>query len=57
MIQRHILGLQALDSNYKLIAADANNDGKVTASDLTDLRKLILGVTQHYQIIQVGDSL
>jgi hypothetical protein len=37
--------LQALDSNYKLIAADANNDGKVTASDLTDLRKLILGVT------------
>ncbi|MBK6667278.1 MAG: T9SS type A sorting domain-containing protein [Saprospiraceae bacterium] len=45
MIQRHILGLQALDSNYKLIAADANNDGKVTASDLTDLRKLILGVT------------
>ncbi|MBK9583579.1 MAG: hypothetical protein IPO48_17280 [Saprospiraceae bacterium] len=45
MIQRHILGLQALDSNYKMIAADANKDGKVTASDLTDLRKLILGVT------------
>jgi len=45
LIQRHILGLQALDSNYKLIAADANNDGKVTASDLTDLRKLILGIT------------
>ncbi|MBK7700049.1 MAG: T9SS type A sorting domain-containing protein [Saprospiraceae bacterium] len=44
LIQRHILGLQVLDSNYKLIAADANNDGKVTASDLTDLRKLILGI-------------
>ena len=28
-----------------MIAADANNDGKVTASDLTDLRKLILGIT------------
>ncbi|MBK8888230.1 MAG: hypothetical protein IPN46_17510 [Saprospiraceae bacterium] len=27
MIQRHILGLQAMNSNYKLIAADANNDG------------------------------
>ncbi|MBK7700052.1 MAG: carboxypeptidase regulatory-like domain-containing protein [Saprospiraceae bacterium] len=45
LIQRHILGLQALDSNFNLIAADANNDGKVTASDLTDLRKLILGIT------------
>ncbi len=45
LIQRHILGIQTLDSPYKLIAADANNDGKVTASDLTELRKLILGVT------------
>jgi hypothetical protein len=45
MIQRHILGMQALDSQYKLIAADANNDGRVTASDLSELRKLILGVT------------
>jgi hypothetical protein len=33
------------DSNYKLLAADVNNDGKVTASDLTELRKLILGIT------------
>jgi len=45
LIQRHILELQKLDSPYKLIAADANNDGKITASDLTDLRKLILGIT------------
>ncbi|MFZ1807826.1 MAG: T9SS type A sorting domain-containing protein, partial [Cyclobacteriaceae bacterium] len=45
MIQRHILGFESLTSPYKLIAADANNDGKVTASDLTELRKLILGVT------------
>jgi hypothetical protein len=43
MIQRHILGLEKLNSPYKLIAADANKDGKVTASDLTELRKLILG--------------
>jgi len=45
LIQRHILAIQKLDSPYKLIAADANNDGKITASDLTDLRKLILGIT------------
>jgi hypothetical protein len=48
MIQRHILGLQLLSSPYKLIAADANNDGKVTASDLTEIRKLILGVTNEF---------
>jgi hypothetical protein len=45
MIQRHILGLQTLGSPYKLIAADANNDGRVTASDLTEIRKLILGIS------------
>ena len=28
-----------------MIAADATNDGKITAGDLTELRKLILGVT------------
>ncbi|MBK9254944.1 MAG: HYR domain-containing protein [Saprospiraceae bacterium] len=45
MIQRHILGLESLNSAYKVIAADANNNGRVTAADLTELRKLILGVT------------
>ena len=43
MIQRHLLGIEKLNSPYKLIAADVNKDGKVTASDLTELRKLILG--------------
>lgn len=45
MIQRHILGITAFDSPYKVIAADANNDNKITSADLTELRKLILGVT------------
>jgi hypothetical protein len=48
LIQRHILGIQNLNSPYKLIAADANNDAKVTASDLTEIRKLVLGVTSSY---------
>ncbi|MFT4533889.1 MAG: hypothetical protein ACJA1A_000067 [Saprospiraceae bacterium] len=43
-IQRHILGLENLDSPYKLIAADINADNKIKASDLSQLRKLILGV-------------
>ena len=43
-IQRHILGLELLDSPYKVIAADVNGDEKLKASDLLVLRKLILGV-------------
>lgn len=44
MIQRHILGIQRLDSPYKLIAADVNNNERVNGVDLVELRKLILGV-------------
>lgn len=44
VIQRHILGNELLDSPYKLIAADANNDQQVSAIDLIELRKLILGI-------------
>lgn len=44
MIQRHILNAARLTSPYKLIAADANNDQKISASDLVALRKLILGL-------------
>jgi len=44
MIQRHILGLQMIESPYKLLAADINKDDKLTASDLLALRKVILGI-------------
>ena len=44
MIQKHVLGIQTLDSPYKIIAADANNSESVTSIDLIELRKLILGV-------------
>jgi hypothetical protein len=48
MIQRHILGLEKLGTPYKMIAADVNNSGSITASDLTELRKLILGLTPEF---------
>jgi len=48
LIQRHILGLQELDSPYKLIASDINNDGTLKASDLLSLRKVILGVKTQF---------
>lgn len=45
LISRHILGTAPLDSPYKIIAADINQDGKVTTFDVLLLRKLILGIT------------
>ncbi|MBK9257396.1 MAG: T9SS type A sorting domain-containing protein [Saprospiraceae bacterium] len=44
LMQRHILGVQKLNTPYKVIAADVNKDSKVTANDLVELRKLILGI-------------
>jgi hypothetical protein len=43
LIQRHILGLTQLNSPYKMLAADANRSGSVTASDLREIQKLLLG--------------
>jgi hypothetical protein len=48
LIQRHILSIDKLNSPYKLIASDANRDGKITAADLVELRKLILGTTTSF---------
>ena len=42
LIRRHILGLQPLDSPYKIIAADANHDEKITTFDIVQLTRLIL---------------
>lgn len=44
LIQKHILGIQALNSPYKMIAADVNNSKSITTLDLIQLRKLILGL-------------
>jgi hypothetical protein len=43
-IQKHLLGIETMDSPYDLIAADANNSQNVSAIDLIELRKLILGI-------------
>lgn len=46
LISKHILGIQLLDSPYKMIAADANKNGSITATDIVEFRKLILGLYQ-----------
>jgi hypothetical protein len=44
LINRHILGLEPMNSPYKMIAADANKSNTITTFDIVELRKLILGV-------------
>jgi len=47
-IQKHLLDIQLLTPAYKLIAADVNNDNKITASDMLNIRKVILGLTSSF---------
>ncbi len=53
IMQRHILGSVLLDSPYKIIAADIDNSQSITAIDLIELRKLILGI---YDDLPLNDS-
>ncbi len=47
-IQRHILGLEQLDSPYKYIAADIDQSNSIDGTDLVELRKLILGLYNEF---------
>ena len=44
LVQSHILGKSILSNPYKVIAADVNGDGKVTALDIVYMKRLILGI-------------
>lgn len=44
MIQRHILGLELLQSPLDRVAADIDKNGLINGLDLVELRKLILGI-------------
>jgi hypothetical protein len=47
--QRHILGLEPFTNPLQYLAADVNNDRKITASDLVQMRKIILGIDTHFK--------
>lgn len=47
-IQKHLLGKEYLESPYEVIAADANNSQHVSAIDLVELRKLVLGIYSQF---------
>ncbi|HNA64007.1 MAG TPA: T9SS type A sorting domain-containing protein [Saprospiraceae bacterium] len=44
-IQKYILGKKEITDPYKMIAADVNNSKYVSSADISELRKLILGIT------------
>jgi hypothetical protein len=44
LVSKHILGIQPLNSPWKMIAADVNRSGSITNFDIVELRKLILGI-------------
>lgn len=47
-VSKHILGIQGLDSPYKIIAADVNRSNSVTTADLVAIRKLILQIENEF---------
>ncbi|MEZ4908261.1 MAG: HYR domain-containing protein [Saprospiraceae bacterium] len=49
LIQKYLLGLKSFNDPFMLVAADMNKDGKVTASDLSTGRSLILGKTSSFE--------
>jgi hypothetical protein len=42
LISRHILDIEPLTSPYKIIAADVNGDGEISAADMLFMRRLVL---------------
>ena len=49
LIQRHVIGFEEFNSPYKVIAADISNDEMVSAQDIVELRKVILGVQEEFK--------
>lgn len=47
-IRKHILGVEALDSPFKIIASDVNNSDQVSTLDLIQIHKVILAIDDHF---------
>src|SRR5690606_31536853 len=47
-IQQHLLGNKPFDQGYQFIAADVDRNNKISAKDMLELRKLILGVYDNF---------
>ncbi|HEX5626059.1 MAG TPA: HYR domain-containing protein, partial [Saprospiraceae bacterium] len=50
-IQRHILGTVPFTDPLKFVAADVNNNRRITAADIVEIRKLVLGKTDRFAAV------
>jgi len=48
IVQRHILSIEKFVDTLKNFAADVNNNRNVTASDISELRRIILGIKDNF---------
>lgn len=51
-IQSHVLGKKRISSPYRMIAADVNASNSITAADMVEMRKLILGVIPSFSKVK-----
>jgi|GEM_PF-3347452 len=47
-IRRHLHGYAPFETPYQFIAADVNNNNRVSATDIIDIRKLLLGYISEF---------
>lgn len=47
-IQRHLLGKQRLNDPYQILAADVDNNKRLSPRDLLEIRKVILGIAPNF---------
>jgi hypothetical protein len=48
LISKHNLGIEPLDSPWKMIAADINQSNSITTFDIVEARKVILGISPSF---------
>lgn len=51
LINKHVLGLDTLDSPWKIVAADANASKGVSTIDIVEGRKVLLGLNQAFPLM------
>ena len=47
-VQQHILGLNTLEDPFRLIAANVNDDNRISGADLIEMRRTILGLDNQF---------
>jgi hypothetical protein len=52
-VQKHILNREILKSPFKMLAADVNNSGSISTSDLILLKRALLGLTTSFEKVPI----